>query len=151
MKILLCVVCASLPLFAQEPVRYAVSFPHAAHHEAEVRATFTGVRQPVLEVLISFASARWRSSIPIAHTTARGCRSSRAIRRSRPRRDAAEHRMAARVAVDAAGGEGAASRACGTRFSLSRRATLARFQGVALSPVESPRKLRRPGLADVVM
>ena len=45
-----------LPLFAQEPVRYAISFPNAAHHEAEVRATFSGVRQPVLEVLISRSS-----------------------------------------------------------------------------------------------
>ena len=48
--------CATLPLPAQEPVRYAVSFPNAAHHEAEVRATFSGVRQPVLEVLISRSS-----------------------------------------------------------------------------------------------
>jgi predicted metalloprotease with PDZ domain len=56
MKILLCAVCAMLPLFAQEPVRYAISFPNAAHHEAEVRATFSGVRQPVLEVLISRSS-----------------------------------------------------------------------------------------------
>src|SRR5215470_15910372 len=56
MKILLCAVCAMLPLFAQEPVRYHISFPNAAHHEAEVRATFTGIRQPVLEVLISRSS-----------------------------------------------------------------------------------------------
>jgi hypothetical protein len=47
MKTLLWMVCATLPLLAQEPVRYVVSFPNAAHHEAEVRATFTGVRQPV--------------------------------------------------------------------------------------------------------
>jgi hypothetical protein len=38
MKILLCALCATLPLLAQEPVRYAVSFPNAAHHKAEVRA-----------------------------------------------------------------------------------------------------------------
>jgi predicted metalloprotease with PDZ domain len=56
MKTLLCVFCAAVPLLAQEPVRYDVSFPNAAHHEAEVRATFTGVRQPVLEVLISRSS-----------------------------------------------------------------------------------------------
>src|ERR1700733_5484707 len=56
MKILIALACAALPLLAQEPVRYAVSFPNAAHHEAEVRATFTGVRQPVLEVLISRSS-----------------------------------------------------------------------------------------------
>ena len=45
-----------LPLLAQEPVRYELKFPNAAHHEAEVRATFTGVRQPVLEVLMSRSS-----------------------------------------------------------------------------------------------
>jgi predicted metalloprotease with PDZ domain len=56
MRTLLWIACAALPLAAQEPVRYAVSFPNAAHHEAEVRATFTGVRQPVLEVLISRSS-----------------------------------------------------------------------------------------------
>jgi predicted metalloprotease with PDZ domain len=56
MKTLLSIVCAALPLLAQEPVRYAISFPNAAHHEAEVRATFTGVRQPMLEVLFSRSS-----------------------------------------------------------------------------------------------
>ncbi len=56
MKTLLCALWATLPILAQEPVRYSVSFPNAAHHEAEVRATFTGVRQPVLEVLISRSS-----------------------------------------------------------------------------------------------
>jgi predicted metalloprotease with PDZ domain len=56
MKTLLSLACMALPLVAQEPVRYVVSFPNAAHHEAEVRATFAGVRQPVLEVLISRSS-----------------------------------------------------------------------------------------------
>ena len=42
--------------FAQAPVRYEVSFPNAAHHEAEVRTTFTGVSQPVLEVVMSRSS-----------------------------------------------------------------------------------------------
>ena len=56
MRTLFCLALAALPLVGQEPVRYAVSFPHAAHHEAEVRATFSGVRQPVLEVLISRSS-----------------------------------------------------------------------------------------------
>ena len=46
----------ALPAFAQEPVRYEVRFPNASHHEAEVRATFSGVRQPVLEVLMSRSS-----------------------------------------------------------------------------------------------
>jgi predicted metalloprotease with PDZ domain len=45
-----------LPLFAQEPVRYEVRFPNAAHHEAEVRATFAGVRAPELEVVMSRSS-----------------------------------------------------------------------------------------------
>src|ERR1700744_5140250 len=56
MKTLICIAFAALPVLAQEPVRYALSFPNAAHHEAEVRATFTGIRQPVLEVLISRSS-----------------------------------------------------------------------------------------------
>jgi predicted metalloprotease with PDZ domain len=46
----------SLPLVAQDPVRYLASFPNAAHHEAEIRVTFTGVHQPVLEVLMSRSS-----------------------------------------------------------------------------------------------
>jgi len=44
------------PLAAQEPVRYELRFPNAAHHEAEVRATFTGVRGGALEVVMSRAS-----------------------------------------------------------------------------------------------
>jgi len=45
------------PLAAQEtPVRYELRFPNAAHHEAEVRATFTGVRGRVLEVVMSRSS-----------------------------------------------------------------------------------------------
>ncbi len=40
----------------QAPIRYEVEFPNAAHHEAEVRATFTGVKQPVLEVVMSRSS-----------------------------------------------------------------------------------------------
>jgi len=56
MRTLLCLVFTALALPAQEPVRYALSFPNAVHHEAEVRATFTGVRQPTLEVLISRSS-----------------------------------------------------------------------------------------------
>jgi predicted metalloprotease with PDZ domain len=52
----ICLTLCALPLLAQEPVRYELRFPNAAHHEAEVRATFTGVRQPVLEVLMSRSS-----------------------------------------------------------------------------------------------
>ncbi len=46
----------AIPLLAQEPVRYEIAFPNAIHHEAEVRATFAGVRQPVLEVMMSRSS-----------------------------------------------------------------------------------------------
>lgn len=40
----------------QAPIRYEVSFPNAAHHEAQVRAYFTGVKQPVLDVVMSRSS-----------------------------------------------------------------------------------------------
>jgi len=42
-------------LLAQD-VRYELRFPNAAHHEAEVRATFSGVRTHTLEVVMSRAS-----------------------------------------------------------------------------------------------
>ena len=45
-----------LPSVAQQAVRYELSFPNAVHHEVEVRATFSGVRQPVLEVVMSRSS-----------------------------------------------------------------------------------------------
>jgi predicted metalloprotease with PDZ domain len=44
------------PLVAQDSVRYELRFPNAVHHEAEVRATFTGVRGRVLEVVMSRSS-----------------------------------------------------------------------------------------------
>ncbi len=57
MKPLLALLAAlASPLLAQQPVRYQLRFPNAAHHEMEVRATFSGVKQPVLEVLISRSS-----------------------------------------------------------------------------------------------
>ncbi|MDR3719625.1 MAG: hypothetical protein P4K98_12550 [Bryobacteraceae bacterium] len=56
MKSKLCFALLALPLLAQEPVRYEVGFPNAAHHEAEVRATFSGVQAPVLEVVMSRSS-----------------------------------------------------------------------------------------------
>jgi predicted metalloprotease with PDZ domain len=43
-------------LFAQEPVRYELRFPNAAHHEAEVKATFSGVKPGTLEVIMSRSS-----------------------------------------------------------------------------------------------
>src|SRR5665213_1331918 len=44
------------PLCAQNAARYELRFPNAAHHEAEVRATFSGVRGSVLEVVMSRSS-----------------------------------------------------------------------------------------------
>jgi predicted metalloprotease with PDZ domain len=44
------------PLAAQQSVGYEIRFPNAAHHEAEIRATFSGVSGPVLEVLMSRSS-----------------------------------------------------------------------------------------------
>jgi predicted metalloprotease with PDZ domain len=43
-------------LVAQDAVRYELRFPNAAHHEAEIRATFSGVRGRVLEVVMSRSS-----------------------------------------------------------------------------------------------
>ncbi|HZS53654.1 MAG TPA: PDZ domain-containing protein [Bryobacteraceae bacterium] len=39
-----------------QSVRYELRFPNAVHHEAEVRATFSGVRSPVLEIMMSRSS-----------------------------------------------------------------------------------------------
>ena len=44
------------PAFAQQKVSYRVSFENAAHHEATVNATFTGVQTPVLEVRMARSS-----------------------------------------------------------------------------------------------
>ncbi len=45
------------PLAAQDAsVRYELRFPNAVHHEAEIRATFSGVRGRVLEVVMSRSS-----------------------------------------------------------------------------------------------
>lgn len=41
---------------AQQNVHYELSFPNAVHHEAQVRATFSGVHSPVLEVVMSRSS-----------------------------------------------------------------------------------------------
>ena len=55
LRVLPLVLCLA-PLLAQEPVRYELRFPNAVHHEAEVRATFSGVRGRVLEVVMSRSS-----------------------------------------------------------------------------------------------
>ena len=46
----------ALPLFAGPEVEYRLSFPNAVHHEMEVTATFRGVVQPQLEVVMSRSS-----------------------------------------------------------------------------------------------
>src|SRR5512132_1232809 len=55
-KLGFCFAFLALQLAAQDPVRYELRFPNAAHHEAEVRATFSGVRGRVLEVVMSRSS-----------------------------------------------------------------------------------------------
>jgi predicted metalloprotease with PDZ domain len=58
---LLCLFLCASALFAQRPivqrqVRYELRFPHAAHHEAEVRVTFLNVPGSTLEVVMSRSS-----------------------------------------------------------------------------------------------
>ncbi len=55
-KALLAVLAAALPLLGQSSVKYELKFPNAVHHEAEIRATFSGVSQPVLEIIMSRSS-----------------------------------------------------------------------------------------------
>lgn len=44
------------PLMAMAPVRYELSFANAIHHEAEVRATFSDISTPDLQVVMSHSS-----------------------------------------------------------------------------------------------
>ena len=54
---ILLALAACVSAVAQQPqIRYEVSFPNAVHHEAEIRATFTGVKQPELDVVMSRSS-----------------------------------------------------------------------------------------------
>ena len=46
----------AIPALAQQATNYQISFPNAVHHEAEVRAEFTGVSTPTLEILMSRSS-----------------------------------------------------------------------------------------------
>jgi len=55
MKIILWLSIA-FPALAAPAVEYRISFPNAVHHEAEISATFTGVAQPLLEVVMSRSS-----------------------------------------------------------------------------------------------
>ncbi len=56
LKSVLLVALVPLCCLGQEPVRYELQFLNAVHHEAKVRATFTGLSQPVLEVVMSRSS-----------------------------------------------------------------------------------------------
>jgi predicted metalloprotease with PDZ domain len=56
MRKCLILVLWTLPVWAQQETSYTISFPNAVHHEAEVRAEFTGVQAPTLEVLMSRSS-----------------------------------------------------------------------------------------------
>jgi predicted metalloprotease with PDZ domain len=55
-RIILSVAWLLAPLSAQEAVQYELRFPNAAHHEAEVRVIFSGVRPRPLEVVMSRSS-----------------------------------------------------------------------------------------------
>jgi predicted metalloprotease with PDZ domain len=56
LKFFLVFLSLTVCLLAQEPVRYELRFPNAGHHEAEIRATFSGVKPGVLEVVMSRSS-----------------------------------------------------------------------------------------------
>ena len=59
MKFLTCLLLAatfSLELLAQTDTRYTLAFPNAAHHEAQVTATFSGIKAPVLEARMARSS-----------------------------------------------------------------------------------------------
>jgi len=55
-KLALLVPALATSLVAQGAVRYELRFPNAVHHEAHIRATFSGVRGRVLEVVMSQSS-----------------------------------------------------------------------------------------------
>ncbi len=56
MKVAILFLSLTICLLAQEPVRYELRFPNAAHHEAEIKASFAGVKPGVLEVVMSRSS-----------------------------------------------------------------------------------------------
>ncbi len=56
LKRLLWLCAVVVPLAGQDAVRYELSFPNAVHHEAEVRATFSGITGATLEVVMSRSS-----------------------------------------------------------------------------------------------
>ena len=56
MRSLVALAALALPLYCQQSVEYRLRFPNAVHHEAQIRAVFKGVDQPVLEVVMSRSS-----------------------------------------------------------------------------------------------
>ncbi len=54
--VVLVLAAVATPLAAQSSVRYELRFPNAVHHEAQIRATFSGVRSRVLEAVMSQSS-----------------------------------------------------------------------------------------------
>lgn len=47
---------AGVIAWGQQSTHYELSFPNAEHHEAEVRATFNGITEPVLHIVMSRSS-----------------------------------------------------------------------------------------------
>ncbi len=56
MKLLVSLALLALPLLAQKSVKYELRFDNAAHHEAFIRATFSGVTEQPLEIRMSRSS-----------------------------------------------------------------------------------------------
>lgn len=54
--LVLCLLCFHCACLAQEPVRYEVSFPNAAHHEARIRVHFKHIPEEVFEVQMARSS-----------------------------------------------------------------------------------------------
>jgi predicted metalloprotease with PDZ domain len=53
---LLIVILATVPLFAEQPIVYQLSFPAPEHHFAQVEVTFSGLSTPTLEARMSRSS-----------------------------------------------------------------------------------------------
>ncbi len=56
MKLLVSLALLAFPLLAQKSVKYELRFENAAHHEASIRATFSGVTEQPLEIRMSRSS-----------------------------------------------------------------------------------------------
>ena len=53
---ILIVILATVPLFAEQPILYQLSFPAPEHHFAQVEVTFSGLSTPTLEARMSRSS-----------------------------------------------------------------------------------------------